>query len=379
MLSSLRSKLRDISLLPPWSRLLPGSSAGFGPPRRWARVADYLRDTGEPSWQVEPAEEIPCPGVQLFGDGLAQFVSGGPVVIPPRTVFRARNLVILGPDSHLVGRRDTFLWDAAWHNTPLDRRAQFSTRSTFKRKFSRPRRKLPGLTAVLGSDWAVGSFGHFVHDALSRWRLVQQAGFRDDDFDQFVLYHPDSDSVRWFIRAAGIPENRVINYDPAVDLVGAEAVGTALGSFPPAHAPATMRWLRQLALNAGAESGERVYLSRAGYRRHPANHEEIESALLQRGFRIVRSDDGMAANRACLSARIVVGVEGTNLAGACFAPPGAKVIILLPTVATFPVYPYMFAACGHSTAVVGTRPGSPVDAPEFPLAQLVPALRWAGA
>lgn len=378
MLSALRSTLRDVSILPPWSRLLPASSGKFGPPRRWAKVSEYLRSTGEPSWVVEPSEEIPCPDVKIFGSGIDRFVQGGPVTIPPRTVFRARDLAILSPDCHLVGRRDTFLWDTAWHNTPLDRSAQFSVRSTFKRKFSRPRRRLSGLTAVLGSDWAIGSFGHFVHDALSRWRLVQQAGFRAEDFDQFVLFHPASVSVRWFIQAAGIPENRVINYDPAVDLVATDAVGTALGSFPPAHTTNTMRWLRSLALSAGTAPGELIYLSRAGYRRHPSNHEEIESELVRRGFQIARSDDGMAANRACLSARVIVGVEGTNLASACFAPPGAKVVILLPSEATFPVYPFMFQACGHQTAVVAPSPGSSPQTPEFPLASLRDALAWAG-
>ena len=87
----------------------------------------------------------------------------------------------------------------------------------------------------------------------------------------------------------------------------------------------------------------------------------------------------MAANRACLAARIIVGVEGTNLASACFAPPGAKIVMLLPDAAAFPVYPFEFGTCGHSTAVVGARPGTPVQSPEFPLDEVRAALDWAGA
>ena len=376
---ALKSRLRGLSIVPPWTQLLPGSSASFGPPRRWARVADYVRAAGETSWEVEAAEEIRQPAARLFGEGTASFVARGPIAIPARRVFRARGMAIIGPDAHLVGKHDTLLWDAAWHEVGRDPTIGFRERVISKRKLARPRRKLAGLTAALGSDWAVGSFGHFIHDSLSRWRLLQLAGFRAGDFDQFILFHPDSVSARWFVKAAGIPEDRIVGFDPSVDLECDEVVATALGSLPPAHARGTMRWLRELALSAGTEHHERVYLSRAGYIRHPFNAPELESEMRRRGFHLAKADDGMAGNRVCLSAKIIVGVEGTNLASACFAPPGAKVVILLPAEKTFPVFPYMFEACGHATAVVGARPGTPVRSPEFPLENFRAALDWAGA
>lgn len=373
-----KSHLRDFPLVPPWSTLLPGTSASFGPPRRWARVADYLRGTGEPSWEVEPAEEIRCPSPQLFGPDTVKFEPYGPIVIPARTVFQAKDIAILGPDSHLVGRRDTLLWDAAWHSANANPRREFRNRSTISRKTARSRRHLRGLTAALGSDWAIGSFGHFIYDALLRWRLLQAAGFRAEDFKHFVLFHPDSTSARWFIEAAGIPLDRVVSYDPACDLACEEIIGTTLGNNPPAHARSTMKWLRELALGAGVEPHERVYLSRAGYRRHPTNAVELETELGRRGFFQVRSDDGMTANRACLAARVIVGVEGTNLASAGFAPRGAIVIILLPQAGALPVYPFIFEACGHTTAVVSMQAGSTMDAPAFALDALRAALDWAG-
>jgi capsular polysaccharide biosynthesis protein len=169
-----------------------------------------------------------------------------------------------------------------------------------------------------------------------------------------------------------------VNYDPACDLACEEIVGTTLGNRPPAHARSTMKWLRELALGAGVDRHERVYLSRAGYRRHPTNAAELETELGLRGFHQVRSDDGMIANRACLAARVIVGVEGTNLASAGFAPPGAIVIILLPQAGALPVYPFIFEACGHTTGVVSMQAGSTKDAPAFALDALRAALDWAG-
>ena len=376
MINALKDRLRSVSIVPPWTRFLPGDSQAFGPPRRWARAKDYAQTFRCDYREIEPAEVISEPALTQFGPVDRAFASPGTITIPPRAVFRDRNVSILGPDAHLVGREDTFLWDAAWHGGS-EALASFRDRSISRRKRALPRRRLAGLTAALGSDWAMGSFGHFVHDALPRWRLLQKAGYTAADFAHFVIYHPNSVASRWFLVAAGIPIDRIVSHDPRSDLICDELVGTTLLSYPPAHSTHTMAWLRKVAGSDAANGHKLVYLSRAGYRRHPANANELESEFARFGFLTKRGDDGMAANQACLDARIIVGVEGTNLASACFAPPGARIVLLLPGPNMFPVYPFMFAACGHHTAVVPADAGSPIERPTFALAAVRTALEWA--
>lgn len=269
---------------------------------------------------------------------------------------------------------DTFLWDTAWH-LGRDPASTFRGRSLYRRRRGRPRRRLSGLTAALGSDWAVGGFGHFVTDALTRWRLLLRRGYAADDFEHFVLFHPASSAAIRLIESAGVPIDRLVPYDDANDLECAELVGTTFPGAVPATSPASAAWLRGL-VRAGC-SRDHLYLTRAGYIRHPANAAEIEGELAGRGFQTIRGDVGDAVLDASANARTIIGVEGANMFNICFAAPGTRVIVLLPRPGVLPYLPWLCEAAGHELAVVAAERNCSADAPIFPIEHVKAALDWA--
>jgi capsular polysaccharide biosynthesis protein len=362
-------------LLPPsWMWLLPGTSRLFGPPRRWATVEEYARRTGMETWMAEPAEKIPPPGPRVYGEVDAAYLPTHALTIFPKLVFRLRDAAVYGPDGHIVAPDDTFLWDTAWH-LGRDPARNFRDRSVYRRRRARRRRRLPGRTAMLGSDWAIGGFGHFVTDALPRWRLLLARKYTADDFDHFILFHPTAPAVHRLLQAAGLPIDRLVPYDETHDLECAELIGTTFPGAVPALSPASTAWLRSL-ISAGSPR-ERVYLTRAGSRRHPANAAEIEQALAEHGVQTLHGDVGTAVLDACANARTIIGVEGANLFNVCFAPPGARVVVLLPGPGVLPYLPWLCQAAGLELAVVAAKPDSLSSAPVFPVAHVRAALDWA--
>lgn len=368
------SLLPRFALPPAWARFLPGSSTLFGPPRRWATVEEHAQRIGFETWIVEPEEGVAAPRARIFGAVDPAFQRLPPRTIYPKIVFRAREASIYGPDGHIVTQDDTFLWDAAWH-LGRDPANTFRGRSLYRRRRPRPRRRLHGRSATLASDWAIGGFGHFVTDALPRWRLLQTLGHAAADFDHIVLFHPETSSARRLLEVAGIPSDRLVAYDPTVDLQCDELTGTTFPGAVPAASANSLAWLRGLI--KGDDRRGRVYLSRVGFRRHPANAAEIEWELSRRGFCTVLGNNGAAAPDACANARIVVGVEGANLFNLCFAPPGTRVVLLLPGIGLLPYVPYLCQAAGLQLAIVAASALSPMNAPEFPISAVAAALDWA--
>jgi len=366
--------LPRIPVPPAWARLLPGTSRWFGPPRRCASVAEYARRAPLETLAAGTAENVPAPSVVTFGPVDAAYVPERAVAIPAPRVFRLQDAAVYGPDAHLVAPDDTFLWDAAWHRGG-ELTGPVYGRKLFWRRRGRPRRRLAGRTAVIGSDWAIGGFGHFLTDALPRWRLLQDGGHAGADFDQIVLYHPGTPPVLRLLAAAGIPADRLVPYDERCDLECAEMVATTFPGAAPAISPDAASWLRRLVPDQNPR--EAVYLTRQGWLRHPANADEIERELAHRGYRAIQGAADAGTLDACAHARIIIGVEGANLFNVCFAAPGTRVIVLLPHPGVLPYIPWLCRAAQLPVAVVAAKPGSSPDAPVFPMADLRLALDWA--
>ena len=95
-----------------------------------------------------------------------------------------------------------------------------------------------------------------------------------------------------------------------------------------------------------------------------------------RNFRTVHSDDGAVPFRSAAAARLLVGVEGSNLINLCFCPPGARFVLLLPRSDVIPYIPFICQAAGLELAIVAAAPESPFHAPVFPLTAVRAALDW---
>jgi len=107
----------------------------------------------------------------------------------------------------------------------------------------------------------------------------------------------------------------------------------------------------------------RVFISRADSKsRNILNWAEIEPLLSERGFEIMTLSHLSLAEQAALfaEAECVAGVHGAGLTNVIFAPPGLRVLEILPQMVASQTYWYLCHAAGHRySAMVAGDPELP--------------------
>ncbi len=345
--------LRSLSCPPALLPFLPGTSRNFGPPRRRATLLDYFSRYPGELRQIEPATPAPpvadCTHLRPY---LARMRLRS--LLPPAYVFTLPQARLLGSAGWIVGENDTFLTEASFWREP-DYPEAFSTHWILQRKRSPSLRHLPGRTLSLASDFAIGGFGHFLHDSLPRLHLIEKAGYRLRDFDWLYLPRLESAATRRLVATLDFPLERIVQHDPAHDLQTDEIVAS---SYPgtAGHMPAyTPEFLRRRFPTGAGRHDRKIFLSRAGSRRDLAQRSQIERLLLQRGFELIHpvEHDAIAA---CSEARCVIAQEGANFMNTLFCPPGTQLLLLLPEWVDLPYAFTAAAACNHRLHVLETRP-----------------------
>ena len=355
-------------------RLLPMDSRFFGPPRHETSCARYPRKELVLTTRVHPAEHLPAAAPIWFGPPLPEY-------IPPESaceirhaleVFELASARVLGPDAHPVAPGDHLLTDSAWRQSFLP--PNFSNRSIMRRRRPYPKVRLRGRVALIGSCWSGGSFAHFAADALPRWKLLLEAGHRAEEFDHMLIYHPRTSSSRVLIKALDLGP-KVVDADLRKDYVCDELVFTSHPHLTPRYTPELVRFVQNLL--SPRNPVRRIYLSRKGYSRHPANSDDLERLLAARGFEIIDGADHLGALHACREAAVVVGVEGSNLFNTLLCPAGTKIVILLWPECPFSYIASLGAALDHPSAIIAPSSGATSQEAAFPLEHVAGALDWA--
>lgn len=208
--------------------------------------------------------------------------------------------------------------------------------------FPEPRR-LHGMCLTLLSDFAGGSYGHFVLDSLSRLALVYGAGMGLDDFDHVLCPRPTGKNAEKMFRSLGIPEHKVVwakdGESITCDIIVAPTFPGTRRNYP-AWVPAFLqRTFLPTFRKASAGLSRRLYLSRRGRHRNACNEEAVLAIMRDRGFEVCVPgvDDTDPVDFA--EASIVVGPHAGALTDLAFCQPGTKVLEFLPT---DHVYPYFY-------------------------------------
>lgn len=355
--------LREFSFQPevlPW---VPFTSRTFGPPRRQSIVSEYFsRHLGKCS-EVYPARPSPRSAPVFLNEFDPEHLRHLRDTIPPAYVFSLPRSRLLGSAGWIVGEHDTLLVESSfWREADFPQ--PFRTHFILRRKRALPVRWLPGRTLSLASDFAIGGFGHFIHDSLPRLHLIEKAGHRLRDFDWVYLPRIDTPSTRSLIAALDIPEERILQHDPRSDLETEDLVAT---TFPgtPGHMPSYVPEFLRTRFGPGSGGKQRrIFLSREGFRRDLANRIDVERLLLERDFEICRPhrDDAV---QACSEAAVIAGLEGANLMNMLFAAPATRILMFLPQ--TRQNLPYAFtaaAAAGHELFVQSCPSADPTPEDE---------------
>lgn len=303
-------------------RLLPGTSASFGPPRRLGYWADLRRQPGVLWRSVLPEQRQTLPPPFYCNDSRNPLASGREVVWPEAGVAEIPGGRVLDEHAWVVGPNDAFLGDFCYTG-----HSRFS-KVNHLIKLHAPRR-LAGRTLNLCSANAVTNFFHYTIDAISRVELVRRAGYDWQDFDQILFPRFSSDTAERVVDASGLPRDKLVRIGRREQFLCEMLVQP---SFPGPLA-CTPRWVfdfyRRLFPALGALRHRRIYLPRRT-NRFPDNEAILAERLAAAGFEVV--DPATASGRTRLAeASHVVGVHGASLANLVFCAPGTRVLELMPT------------------------------------------------
>jgi capsular polysaccharide biosynthesis protein len=353
----IRNRLRGFRWPASIVRFLPGNSGWFGPPRRWMRIREYFAGGLGSVREVIPAQALKRPNPEVVDPFPSRFLETSRDEVPPACIFTLRDAKVVGAEGWIVAPGDVFLIDASFEGNVAGKPA--SGHHIFRSRRGRPpaRRVLPGRCLSIASDYAIGGFGHFVHDSLTRLCIVAEAGYSPADFDWVYAPRPDTPIVRELMAGLGIPPGRLLNFDASVDLFCEELTATSFPGVPGMIAPVYANYLRSHFAPAKERSDRRIYLSRNGYRRNFANLAEVEETLARHGFEEVRAHDDPQTLKKCAEAQYVFCIEGASFFNALFCSAGTSVLLVYPDRLPHSV-PYALTlaeAAGFRTLVMGAE------------------------
>ena len=207
--SFIRNRLRQFRWSPGAVRWLPGDSTRFGPPRRWMRLRDYF--SARPgSLRVALAEQaLPPPRPALDSTMPQRFLASFRDSVPAAFVFTLHDARLLGAEGWVVAPGDIFLIDASFEGNVAAKAVRDHHIYRSRRGVALPLKQLKGRCLSLASDYAVGGFGHFVHDSITRLLLIEQAGFKLSDFDWIYVPHPRTAVPLGIISSLGVPRTHI--------------------------------------------------------------------------------------------------------------------------------------------------------------------------
>lgn len=338
-------ELKRLALLGLWTvtpraalRLLPGTSARFGPPRRWARTTDHLRASGDEWRSVQPARTLRLPPMFLPEDGLPPELLQAEFKLAERGVALLRNTRVLHQAGWPVAPGDVLLPDF----TP---ESNSRTALVYQTLRSDPPIHLSGRTLSLASVYAENNYCHWLFDAVGRLAYVRAAGLDWRDFDHVVLPDLPGATARLITETLSIPPGKLVR-PPRVGQFTCDLLFQA--SNPCEHRvypPEIFAFLRTLLTPARPSGPARLYLARRGKRRIE-NEAEIEALLTRRGFVEADPLDFTALRGRLAAATHIVAVHGAALANLIYARPGARLIEVIPSSNPWPYYRCLCGALG---------------------------------
>ncbi|MGA2053114.1 MAG: glycosyltransferase family 61 protein [Opitutales bacterium] len=327
-------------------RGLPGSSLGFGPPRRfYATLEEWAASEAGPggganqliSLRLARMEERPLPTVadapirQLFERMVPGQVKPQAVAVLERGRYWGRGFgyIVTAQDALVCRLSPEFAGFGALDNPAAAHDGLQAWRLPKVRRF---RGRLLALNTLFCSN-----FHHWLLDTLPKFELLRRAGLGWGDCDGVIFDYRDSRWQNEALEALGIPREKIVRSDASVHLQADELVVPTYsepGGCPEkySYSPEGTGFVRELFLPAtGPGERRRILLSRrlAGVRRLH-NEEAVLAALTPLGFEAHCLENYSVREQAALfgGADAVVMPHGGGLANCVFLPRGATVVEL---------------------------------------------------
>ena len=323
-------------------RLLPGSSARFGPPRRWQTWPDY-KATHSVGWtSAYPAKSGNFPRPFWPLDGSTKFKDGTGYNWPEAGVARLRDARVVTVHGWCVAPHDTFLGDFSFGG---NRRNSF----VYSLTIHRAPKPLKGVTLNLCSAHAATNFCHWLLDAVSRLELFHQCGFRFEEVDQILVPHFPGATAAWVLANLDLPKSKLIF--PAVrdQFLCETLLQPSYPGFVASYPPWVVDFYRRHFPAPQVEQKRLLYIPRKG-KRGLVNEAVVEEELRKRGFETFEPAGQTDLHVKLADVSHIVGVHGAALANLVFCRPGTRVLELLPSDTPWPFY---FSLCSSGNMPYG--------------------------
>ena len=177
--------------------------------------------------------------------------------------------------------------------------------------------------------------GHFIIDAIDRLYSYAQAG--TPPIEKVLVQQRPRPGYLEFLAAMGLPAAPEAYVSPAQATKFGQLIVPSLGTRLPAVHPKSIRFLQtqaaRVTLHLSPLRGTRVYLARKpDRRRNLKNLSAIETLLDQAGFVKIFPEDLTFLEQIAVmrQTEVIVGVHGSALFNAIWAPPGTHVGVFVP-------------------------------------------------
>jgi capsular polysaccharide biosynthesis protein len=274
------------------------------------------------------------------------FTVGTEYTVPERYLARI-------PGARLIGETGLVLLpDGAFTSEVTFTREHLVQQPAYLARLPRKAHRKRGDYFSLLSLWAhQPNYYHWIHDAMLRLHLLLPHLPNEIRF----IVPPD---LRPFqldsLGLLGISPDRLCAY-AGKELWELEALYFApTASSAGSNSPAAIRWFRELAWSTygfnPAAGTRRIYISRRRTRyRRIVNEPEIERVLSDFGFETCLLEDLELREQVELmtQAEAIVSASGAALTNMIFAPPGAKILVMVEPVQVSPFFWTMSEAAGH--------------------------------
>lgn len=249
-------------------------------------------------------------------------------VVPRVGVVELERGRVLQPHTVVVTREGRLLQEQCWYFGTTRPREH----PVFLHPFPPAPVEVPGRLGVLATR-ADSNYYHFLHDALPRTAVLEQAGVAPVD----RWYVPRTTRFqRELLDLWGIPEDRVVDSDRVRHVRAETLVVPGLPSMVERNPPWVAQLLRERLRPPGLDRvpGRHLYLTRGTARanRIATNEAEVLALLRPLGFEAVDPGELSVRDqvRTFAEADVIVALHGAALANLVFCSPGSAVVELFP-------------------------------------------------
>jgi capsular polysaccharide biosynthesis protein len=305
-------------------------------PTKWMTSTAYA-DGFDGTWhEVYPAAQNTRIPPVFFGGGSPKLTAVLDPEFPAMGVLELKAATLVGQAGWVYSREGFLLPEHCWYGKHVDEMMEVKRGKSVR---------LSGATLLLSSDFATGSYGHFLLDCMPRLHLLEKAGLALSSFDHIYCPTPPSSSAKRILQALNVDESKCVwSHDDA----NLEAEFLFAPTFPgtrrnyPAWTPSYL----QSKIQCAAQRGRRLYISREGFRRSATNEAAVQRLMVSFGFEIYKPADHVDSIKDFGEASIIVAPHGGALSDIAFCAPGTKLLELIPSDHVFPYY-YTLAEAGR--------------------------------